>query len=297
MQLSLAVGVKVTMKQLLGWAIVICLTFFQSCNAQQSVREVKQENDSNKAIMIENGKSVITLGGGCFWCTEAVFQRLKGVDTVISGYMGGTTKNPTYKEICTGTTGHAEVIQVIYDTAIISTVEILEVFFATHDPTTPNNNRTAKASSSSGARGRPASSSSSGSAAMGFDQAKVRGLLGGCVWVCRPWVGRPINRGLTPNHTQTPPRQQQRHQTGGGALRLLRAHRRGGPLQHAAGGHRGVRERHRDRRPRGGACARLCIWWCDWLGGCGTGRSHQAHQILSPFPSTNKPNRTCVCWC
>lgn len=126
------------MKQLLGWAIVICLTFFQSCNAQQSVREVKQENDSNKAIMIENGKSVITLGGGCFWCTEAVFQRLKGVDTVISGYMGGTTKNPTYKEICTGTTGHAEVIQVIYDTAIISTVEILEVFFATHDPTTLN---------------------------------------------------------------------------------------------------------------------------------------------------------------
>ena len=88
--------------------------------------------------MIENGKSVITLGGGCFWCTEAVFQRLKGVDTVISGYMGGTTKNPTYKEICTGTTGHAEVIQVIYDTAIISTVEILEVFFATHDPTTLN---------------------------------------------------------------------------------------------------------------------------------------------------------------
>lgn len=80
----------------------------------------------------------ITLGGGCFWCTEAVFQRLEGVDTVISGYMGGHVKNPTYKEVCTGETGHAEVIQISYDPEKISLGEIFEVFFATHDPTTLN---------------------------------------------------------------------------------------------------------------------------------------------------------------
>lgn len=126
------------MKLLTSWSVVMCLALFHSCNAQQPTREIKENDHPKKSIMIENGKEVITLGGGCFWCTEAVFQRLKGVDTVVSGYMGGVTKNPTYKEICTGTTGHAEVIQVIYDPAVISTVEILEVFFATHDPTTLN---------------------------------------------------------------------------------------------------------------------------------------------------------------
>lgn len=80
----------------------------------------------------------ITLGGGCFWCTEAVFQRLKGVSSVVSGYMGGKTDNPTYREICTGTTGHAEVIQITYDENIISLEQLLEVFWATHNPTTLN---------------------------------------------------------------------------------------------------------------------------------------------------------------
>lgn len=79
-----------------------------------------------------------TLGGGCFWCTEAVFQKLKGVKEVVSGYMGGETKSPTYKEICTGTTGHAEVVQITFDTSDILFEEILNVFFATHDPTTLN---------------------------------------------------------------------------------------------------------------------------------------------------------------
>lgn len=82
--------------------------------------------------------SVATLAGGCFWCTEAVFQQLKGVETVESGYMGGHTKNPTYKEVCTGETGHAEVVQVKYDPKVTSFEEILEVFFKTHDPTTLN---------------------------------------------------------------------------------------------------------------------------------------------------------------
>ena len=75
---------------------------------------------------------------GCFWCTEAVFQRLNGVERVTSGYTGGSIKNPAYREICTGRTGHAEAIKISFDPAIITYEELLEVFFATHDPTTLN---------------------------------------------------------------------------------------------------------------------------------------------------------------
>lgn len=80
----------------------------------------------------------ITLGSGCFWCTQAVFQRLKGVASAVSGYSGGKTKDPFYKEVCAGTTGHAEVVQVTYDSEVVSLEEILEVFWKTHDPTTLN---------------------------------------------------------------------------------------------------------------------------------------------------------------
>ena len=80
----------------------------------------------------------ITLGGGCFWCVEAVFDDLKGVEDVVSGYMGGQGANPSYETICTGRTGHAEVIQVKFDPSTISFREILEVFFAVHNPTTLN---------------------------------------------------------------------------------------------------------------------------------------------------------------
>ncbi|MBD3158956.1 MAG: peptide-methionine (S)-S-oxide reductase MsrA [Candidatus Lokiarchaeota archaeon] len=79
-----------------------------------------------------------TLGGGCFWCTEAVFQRLKGVHSVTSGYAGGDVANPTYQEVCSGNTGHAEVVQIEYDPEVISYEELLDVFFETHDPTTLN---------------------------------------------------------------------------------------------------------------------------------------------------------------
>lgn len=79
-----------------------------------------------------------TFGGGCFWCTEAIFTSLKGVETVESGYSGGKTKNPTYQEVCTGETGHAEVIQITFDPKVISFRELLEVFWETHDPTTLN---------------------------------------------------------------------------------------------------------------------------------------------------------------
>lgn len=80
----------------------------------------------------------ITLGSGCFWCTEAVFERLKGVESAVSGYSGGKTKDPFYKEVCAGTTGHAEVVQVTFDPEVIPVIEILEVFWKTHDPTTLN---------------------------------------------------------------------------------------------------------------------------------------------------------------
>lgn len=79
-----------------------------------------------------------TVGGGCFWCTEAVFQELAGVTSVKSGYAGGQIPNPTYEAVCTGRTGHAEVIQITYDPDVISYADLLRVFFATHDPTTLN---------------------------------------------------------------------------------------------------------------------------------------------------------------
>jgi len=84
--------------------------------------------------MIKN----IILAGGCFWCTEAIFRRIKGVKTVVPGYIGGHTTNPTYKDICTGATGHAEAISIDYDSKIVSLENILMIFFSTHDPTTLN---------------------------------------------------------------------------------------------------------------------------------------------------------------
>ena len=87
---------------------------------------------------MKDNLAIATFGNGCFWCTEAIFQQLNGVETVVSGYTGGQVKNPTYKEVCTGTTGHAEAIQITYDPSVISYREILDVFFYTHDPTTLN---------------------------------------------------------------------------------------------------------------------------------------------------------------
>jgi peptide-methionine (S)-S-oxide reductase len=82
------------------------------------------------------GTELATFGSGCFWCTEAVLSQMKGVTKVVSGYAGGSTVNPTYAEVCTGTTGHAECVQVTFDPAVISYPELLEVFWRTHDPTT-----------------------------------------------------------------------------------------------------------------------------------------------------------------
>ena len=93
-------------------------------------REEKMSDSKNDEIA--------TIGGGCFWCTEAVLERIDGVVDVVSGYMGGHVENPTYEQICTKTTGHAEVIQVTYDKTIISFEEVLDIFWQAHDPTTLN---------------------------------------------------------------------------------------------------------------------------------------------------------------
>jgi peptide-methionine (S)-S-oxide reductase len=88
--------------------------------------------------MINGKNDLAVFGGGCFWCTEAVFDELRGVHSVVSGYAGGKTKNPTYDQVCMGTTGHAEVIKIEFDAAQISFQDLMTVFFATHDPTTLN---------------------------------------------------------------------------------------------------------------------------------------------------------------
>jgi peptide-methionine (S)-S-oxide reductase len=84
------------------------------------------------------GREIATLGGGCFWCLEAVYDELLGVEDVVSGYSGGAVINPTYQQVCTGTTGHAEVVQLTFDPSVVSFREILEIFFTIHDPTTLN---------------------------------------------------------------------------------------------------------------------------------------------------------------
>jgi len=87
---------------------------------------------------MNNHLEIATFGNGCFWCTEAIFQQLDGVETVLPGYTGGKVKNPSYTAVCKGTTGHAEAIQITYDPKVISYRELLDVFFYTHDPTTLN---------------------------------------------------------------------------------------------------------------------------------------------------------------
>lgn len=106
-------------------------------------KTMAEETDSGKSKPAETktddaNLEKATFGGGCFWCTEAVFQRLKGVKSVVSGYSGGKNKNPTYEQVCSGRTGHAEVIQITYDPKLVTYPELLEVFWKTHDPTTLN---------------------------------------------------------------------------------------------------------------------------------------------------------------
>jgi peptide-methionine (S)-S-oxide reductase len=113
----------------------LLLLAMTSCGQRPAADATKNMTTEKKE---KSGLQLATFGNGCFWCTEAIFQRLNGVQKVVSGYSGGKVKNPTYKEVCSGLTGHAEVIQITYDPKKISFDELLEVFWKTHDPTTLN---------------------------------------------------------------------------------------------------------------------------------------------------------------
>lgn len=89
-------------------------------------------------VSVPQGKALATFGAGCFWCIEAVFQRVKGVESAVSGYSGGFIEDPLYRDVCNGITGHAEVIQMVFDPGIVSFEALLEIFWGTHDPTTLN---------------------------------------------------------------------------------------------------------------------------------------------------------------
>lgn len=109
-----------------------------ACAQAPNKKEKSMQNLPKTTINVTEGLEVATLGGGCFWCTEAIYQDLIGVEKVLSGYSGGHVDNPSYRQVTSGTTGHAEVIQVIFDPKVISFEEVLEIFWATHDPTTLN---------------------------------------------------------------------------------------------------------------------------------------------------------------
>jgi len=121
---------------IIGLIIFLTSVTGYSCKEVKStkIESEKSEMDSTQDMNLEKA----TFGGGCFWCTEAIYERVEGVHSVVSGYAGGTVKNPTYKQVCDGTTGHAEVTQITYDPKVVSYDELLEIFFKTHDPTTLN---------------------------------------------------------------------------------------------------------------------------------------------------------------
>lgn len=123
-----------------GPASLTCLflCILASCGMGGPDARERHSTTANSNHMDTTKLDTITFGSGCFWCTEAVFQSLEGVYSAVSGYMGGQTDNPTYKEVCSGTTGHAEVVQVTYDPAVITYEELLEAFWSSHDPTTLN---------------------------------------------------------------------------------------------------------------------------------------------------------------
>ncbi len=123
---------------------VAAILFIGACGQNKTNPPSGKMSSENKEAEIKKPATAagnidtVTLGAGCFWCVEAVFQRLNGVLSVKSGYSGGSVKNPSYKEVCGGETGHAEVCQIVYDKSKVSFDEVLEVFWKTHDPTTLN---------------------------------------------------------------------------------------------------------------------------------------------------------------
>lgn len=119
--------------------IFVLLISLSALSCQSKERKLSAEkNKENNTMSEQKGLEIATVAGGCFWCTEALFLELKGVKKVEPGYTGGTTKNPTYEEVCSGYSGHAEAIEITFDPKEISYEDVLEVFFGTHDPTTLN---------------------------------------------------------------------------------------------------------------------------------------------------------------
>jgi peptide-methionine (S)-S-oxide reductase len=128
------------MKFITMFFIALISIFLASCsftNKQQSAPD-KKVNSENMDKVTSSNLDTAVFGAGCFWCVEAIFQELKGVQSVESGYSGGTVENPSYQQVCSGTTGHAEVARIIFDPSMITYDELLEVFWTTHDPTTLN---------------------------------------------------------------------------------------------------------------------------------------------------------------
>jgi peptide-methionine (S)-S-oxide reductase len=124
------------MKNSILWLVCCSLVTFSFTSCAQQKKE--NQNHQSTKIMSSTNLDTATFGAGCFWCVEAQFQLLDGVESVKSGYSGGTVKNPSYKEVCTGRTGHAEVCQVLYDTTKLSYEDMLQAFWKSHDPTQLN---------------------------------------------------------------------------------------------------------------------------------------------------------------
>ena len=124
------------MKPITMFLTALIAVFFISCSFTN-----KEESKVNKVSMdkiTSSNLDTAVFGAGCFWCTEAIFEELKGVQSVEAGYAGGTVENPSYEQVCSGTTGHAEVARIIFDPSVMSYEDLLEVFWTTHDPTTLN---------------------------------------------------------------------------------------------------------------------------------------------------------------
>jgi len=119
-------------------ALALPALAMQACETPNSTTMDTHETLDNERSASTPGMDTATFGAGCFWCIEAVFSEMKGVAKVTSGYAGGSVVDPTYKQVCTGTTGHAEVARIIFDPAVVTFDELLEVFWQTHDPTTLN---------------------------------------------------------------------------------------------------------------------------------------------------------------
>jgi peptide-methionine (S)-S-oxide reductase len=136
-----------TRRRVLLWFVAVCaIGALVGCGPTAAVPEVAANQKDSKAMTqlptttptVPVGRELATLASGCFWCTDAIFRDLKGVDKVESGYSGGAVANPSYEQVCTGRTGHAEGIQVTFDPNVISFHDLLVIFFTTHDPTTLN---------------------------------------------------------------------------------------------------------------------------------------------------------------